>query len=191
MIKILLADADPARAFAIERSLCDASVMRVPLGSRVGEAAAANPPDAVIVCLAEPDRAMLADLGRLYAADPRPIVLFVGRDDPAFMEAAIAAGIASYHVVGAAAPDARPIVMAALAIFRKRRQLEAELAGAKRSLDEHRAVAAAKTLLMRRHEIGEPQAYRWLRRKAMNENKRIAAVATELLAAANGGAGLG
>ena len=191
MIKILLVDADPARAFAIERSLCDASVMRLPSGSSVSKAAAANRPDAVVVCLAEPDRTALDDMRRLYAADPRPIVLFVGRDDPAFMESAIAAGVASYHVVGAATPDARPIVTAALAIFRKRRQLEADLAAANTSLDEHRAVAAAKALLMRRHGIGEPQAYRWLRRRAMNESKRIAAVAAELLAAAGGGAGPG
>lgn len=185
MITILLADAD--RSLGIERGLSGASVVCVPPGSSLAEATAAKWSDAVVVSLAKPDYAVLDDMRRLYAADPQPIVLFVGQDDPAFMEAAIAAGVASYHVVGAALPDVRPFVMAALAIFRKRRQLEADLAAAQASLHEHRAVAAAKTLLMRHRSIGEAQAYRWLRRKAMNENKRIAAVAAELLAAGSGG----
>jgi response regulator NasT len=38
---------------------------------------------------------------------------------------------------------------------------------------------------MRERKFDEPQAYRWLRRKAMNESKKIAVVAAELLAAAN------
>jgi response regulator NasT len=37
---------------------------------------------------------------------------------------------------------------------------------------------------MKERNIDEPQAYRWLRRKAMNESKRIAVVAAELLGSA-------
>jgi response regulator NasT len=40
-------------------------------------------------------------------------------------------------------------------------------------------------MLMRQRKLDEPQAYRWLRRKAMNESKKIAVVAAELLAAAS------
>lgn len=109
--------------------------------------------------------------------------MFVDRDDRAFMEEAIAAGVSSYNVVDAAFPDVKPIVMAAVAIFRKYQQVSADLHRAKTSLMEREAVDKAKALLMRRRKIDEPQAYRWLRRKAMNENKRIAVVAAELLAA--------
>ena len=34
-------------------------------------------------------------------------------------------------------------------------------------------------MLMKQRNIDEPQAYRWLRRRAMNENKRIADIAAE------------
>jgi response regulator NasT len=35
---------------------------------------------------------------------------------------------------------------------------------------------------MRQRNIDEPQAYRWLRRRAMNESRRIGDIAAELLA---------
>lgn len=73
--------------------------------------------------------------------------------------------------------------MAAVAIFRRHQQVEADLHRAKATLLERENIDRAKAMLMQRRKLDEPQAYRWLRRKAMNESKRIAAVAAELLAA--------
>jgi two-component system, response regulator / RNA-binding antiterminator len=131
--------------------------------------------------MARPDRDGLDDLRRVSINNPRPIVMFVDRDDRAFMEDAIAAGVSSYNVVGAAFPDVKPIVMAAVAIFRKYQQLATDLQQARTSLMERETIDRAKTLLMKERNFNEPQAYRWLRRKAMNESKRIAVVAAELL----------
>ncbi|MBO0739126.1 MAG: ANTAR domain-containing protein [Alphaproteobacteria bacterium] len=184
-LKVLLANSDPQRAAAVERSLGDRGnvlIVRVPEAWSIHDAVAAMTPDVVIVDMAHPDRSALDDLRRLSAVNPRPIVLFVERDDRAFMEEAIAAGVCSYNVVDAAFPDVKPIVMAAVAIFRKYRQIEVELARASTSLRERQAIDRAKALLMKQRNVGEPEAYRWLRRRAMNENKRIAAVAVELIA---------
>ncbi|MGH7047699.1 MAG: hypothetical protein ACREE2_15060 [Stellaceae bacterium] len=41
-------------------------------------------------------------------------------------------------------------------------------------------------MLRNAEPIDEPRVYRWLRRKTMNESRRIAAVAAELLADATG-----
>jgi response regulator NasT len=142
----------------------------------------AQAPDVIIVDMARPDRDGLDDLRRVSADNPRPIVMFVDRDDRAFMEAAVAAGVSSYNVVNAAFPDVKPIVMAAVAIFRKHRQVEVDLNQARTTLLERENIDRAKAMLMKQRKLDEPQAYRWLRRKAMNESKRIAAVAAELLA---------
>jgi response regulator NasT len=183
-LKILLADSDPERAAIVERSLGEFGnilIVRVPPGLSIHDTVAAEAPDVIIVDMARPDRDALDDLRRVTAVNPRPIVMFVDRDDRAFMEEAIAAGVCSYNVVDAAFPDVKPIVMAAVAIFRRYRQLEDELAKANTSLRERQAISRAKALLMKQRNIPEPEAYRWLRRKAMNENKRIAAIAAELL----------
>jgi response regulator NasT len=185
-IKVLLADGDAARVSALERrlrELGDAVIVRVPAGGSMADAVAAAAPDVIIVHVARPDRDALDDLRRVSRDNLRPVIMFVDRDDRGFMDEAIAAGVSSYNVVAAAFPDLKPIVRAAVALFRKHRQVEADLHQAKASLLERETIDRAKAMLMRQRKLDEPQAYRWLRRKAMNESKRIATVAAELLAA--------
>jgi len=183
-LKILLADTDPERAAILEQRLheiSDAAILRPPSGGSLIEAVATLAPDVIIVDMARPDRDGLDDLRRASAANPRPIVMFVDRDDREFMEAAIAAGVSSYNVVDTAFPDVKPIVMAAVAIFRKYRQLADDLEKAKATLLERETINRAKALLMRRRNIDEPQAYRWLQRRAMNESRRISEIAADVL----------
>ena len=183
-LKILLADTDPERAAILEQRLheiSDAAILRPPSGGSLIEAVATLAPDVIIVDMARPDRDGLDDLRRASAGNPRPIVMFVDRDDREFMEAAIAAGVSSYNVVDTAFPDVKPIVMAAVAIFRKYRQLADDLEKAKATLLERETINRAKALLMRRRNIDEPQAYRWLQRRAMNESRRISEIAADVL----------
>ena len=187
-LKVLLADCDAGRARVLElrlREITDASIVRVPAGSSLRDAVSAESPDVIIVDMARPDRDALDDLRRVSTDNPRPIIMFVDRDDRGFMEDAIAAGVSSYNVVNAAFPDVKPIVRAAVAIFRKHQQVEADLTKARATLFERENIDRAKAMLMRQRKLDEPQAYRWLRRKAMNESKKIAVVAAELLAAAS------
>jgi response regulator NasT len=185
-LKVLLADAEGERARLLEQrlhELGDVVIERVSDTGNLLDAVRSVMPDVIIVDMARPDRDGLDDLRRANADNPRPVVMFVDRDDRAFMEEAIAAGVSSYNVVDTAFPDVKPIVMAAVAIFRKYQELSADLHKARTSLMERDAIDRAKAVLIRRRKLDEPQAYRWLRRKAMNENKRIAVVAAELLAA--------
>jgi len=184
-LKVLLADSEPERATVLEQQLAEVSDVethRVRAGSSLLDAVAELAPDVIIVDMARPDRDGLDDLRRVSADNPRPIVMFVDRDDRAFMEEAIAAGVSSYNVVDTAFPDIKPIVMAAVAIFRKYQKVADDLTKAKASLLERETINRAKSLLMRQRNIDEPQAYRWLRRRAMNESRRIGDVAAELLA---------
>ena len=186
-LRVLLADSDVERATALElrlREITDAAIFRVPAGNTLLDAVAAQAPDVIIVDMGRPDRDALDDLRRVGADNPRPVVMFVDRDDRAFMEEAIAAGVSSYNVVDTAFPDIKPMVMAAVAIFRRYQQLADDLHSARAQLKERETVNRAKSMLMKQRNIGEPQAYRWLQRRAMNENKRIADIAAALLAEA-------
>ena len=185
VLRVLVADSNSERADALAEKLeaTDATeVLRAPSGSSIADIVSTSAPDVVIVDMTLPDRDALEDIRAVSSRAPRPIVMFVDRDDPGFMEEAIAAGVSSYNVVGMTLPDVKPIVAAAIAIFRRYRQVEEELAEAKAAIEERRMLERAKAILMRRRGIGEPQAYRWLRRKAMNESRRIADVAAELIA---------
>lgn len=185
LLRVLLADSDPDRGAVLEqrlRDIGDAVILRVPGGRRLADTVRELAADVLVVDMPLPDRDRLDELRQIGADGPRPIVMFVGRDDGSFMEAAIAAGVSSYNVVGTAFPDAAPIVLAAVAIFHKHQRLADELRAAKATLVERDTINRAKSLLMRRRHIDEPQAYRWLRRQAMNRSRRLADIAAELLA---------
>jgi two-component system, response regulator / RNA-binding antiterminator len=109
-------------------------------------------------------------------------VMFADCVDDAFMDEAIAAGVSSYNVRGVAFPDVRPIVQAAVAIFRRYQKVAADLEAAELRLDDQAAIQKAKVLLMRERRMSEPQAHRWLQRRAMEKGRRLAEVARQVLA---------
>jgi response regulator NasT len=184
-LKVLLADEIDERADALVRHLRDAGVeqiVRVAAGERLIEAVKFHTPDVVIVDMSRADRDSLEPIREVTANDPKPIVMFADSGDHAFMEDAIAAGVSSYNVRGAALPEVKPIVQAAIAIFRRYQKIAGDLRIAETRLEEHAAVQQAKSLLMRKGNISEPQAYKWLRERAMDGSKRIVDVAREILA---------
>ncbi|HUB10879.1 MAG TPA: ANTAR domain-containing protein [Acetobacteraceae bacterium] len=183
-MKILLADDDAERVRLLIQALaadCSITVLRLPPGESLLDAVAAQGPDVVLVDMARPDRDGLESLRQLSASDPRPIALFVDQDDPSFMEAAIAAGVSSYNVIGTPPPDVKPILRAAVALFRRHQQTRAALDSAETRLQERSIIAQAKTRLMKHRRMSEPDAYRWLRRSAMSSGQRIVDVARKLL----------
>ncbi|HLZ65741.1 MAG TPA: ANTAR domain-containing protein [Aliidongia sp.] len=184
MVKVLLADANLDRADSLASRLAGSGadeVLRLAPGESLAQAVSRYRPDVVIVDMARPDRDQLDSIREVASRHPSPIVLFVDHDDPAFMEAAIDAGVSSYNVVGAALPDVKPIVQTALMMFRRYRQVETELKKAEASLKERALIDRAKAKLMQERRMSEPDAYRWLRRQAMDRGRRIADVAADLL----------
>jgi response regulator NasT len=193
-LRVLLADddaavSDPDRAAVIEAALHDAGasvILRPNPSEPLLEAVARVAPEVVIVGMQRPDRDTLDDVRHMTRHDPRPIVMFVDVDDPAFMEAAIEAGVSSYNVVGTRLPDIKPIIQAAIAMFRRFRQIEVELRRAEQGLAERAVIDRAKVVLIRTRRMSEPDAYKWLRRQAMDRGRRIADIAAELLETTDG-----
>ncbi len=187
---VLLADDDPVRANELMRVLAQVpclALTRLQPGQLLADAVAAHAPDVVIVDIARPDRDALDGVRRMTEADPRPIVMFVDHDDPDFMEAAISAGVCSYNVAGLPPPDMRPILRAAIALFRRHKQAQDELRTVQTRLEERGIVDRAKALLIRERHMTEPDAYRWLRRRAMASGRRIPDIARDLLHASGKG----
>jgi response regulator NasT len=187
-LKVLLADQNDERAESLARGLRDAGVgdiARVADGERLVDAVTRHAPDVLIVDMERADRDGLESIREVTARQPKPIVMFSDSNDSAFMEEAIGAGVSSYNVRGAALPDVKPIVQAAVAIFRRYQKMAEDLQAAETRLDEQAVVLRAKSLLMRERDMTEPNAYKWLRRRAMDRGKRIAEVARELLASRN------
>lgn len=185
-MKVLLADDNQERADAVSRSLAEAGrveILRLAPGERLIDLVKAEAPDVLIVDMSRPDRDSLDGIREVNAQHPRPVVMFVDQDDSTFMEEAIAAGVSSYNLVGSAVPDVKPIVQAAVAIFRRYQKVADDLTRAEAQLNERAIIQKAKAILMRQRRLGEPQAHRWLRQTAMNRGKRMVDVAIELIEA--------
>jgi response regulator NasT len=181
-LTILLIDTDEDRARALEEKLSESGFARVIRAGSLDMAATVERtrPDLVIIDMALPDRDALEDIRAVSSASP--VVMFAGTDDPAFAQEAIAAGVCSYNLSGVALQDVRPIMASAIALFKRYRHVETELAAAKALLDERRLIERAKAILMKNRKMTEPEAYRWLQKKAMNESRKLAQIVAEFVA---------
>ena len=189
-MRVLLADGDPERDLAVQTALLSAgatTILRPGKSETLLAAVARNAPEVVIVDMQRPDRDALDDLRHLTRHAPQPIVMFVDTDDPAFMEEAIAAGVSSYNVVGSRLPDVKPIIRAAIAIFRRFSQIEADLRRAEAGLQNRATIDRAKAMLIKTRRFSEPDAHRWLQQQAMKRGRRLADVAADLLRASDAG----
>jgi response regulator NasT len=191
-VKVLLADDNARRAGAIARILAADSgltVVRLKPNESLAEAVVSLAPDVVLVDMARPDRDALDGIRQLAALLPRPVVLFVDEDDPAFMEEAIGAGVSSYNAIGLPPPDVKPILRAAVALFRRHQRARDELKEAESRLQERAVIDKAKTILIKQRRLSEPDAYKYLRRTAMSTARRIVDVANEVIKAMEGNTG--
>jgi len=181
-LTVLLIDTEENRARALEDRLSQSGFARVIRAESPDLAAEVDraKPDLVIIDMALPDRDALEDIRVVSAASP--VVMFAGTDDPAFAQEAIAAGVCSYNLSGVALQDVRPILASAVALFQRYRHVETELAAAKALLNERRLIERAKAILMKDRKMSEPDAYRWLQKKAMNESRKLAQVVADFVA---------
>ncbi|HKQ44844.1 MAG TPA: ANTAR domain-containing protein [Rhizomicrobium sp.] len=181
-LTILLIDTDENRAHALEDKLSESGFARIvrAQGPDLATEVERTKPDLVIIDMALPDRDALEDIRTVSAESP--VVMFAGTDDPAFAQEAIAAGVCSYNLSGVALQDVRPIMASAIALFQRYRHVETELAQAKALLNERRLIERAKAILMKNRQMTEPEAYRWLQKKAMNESRKLAQVVADFVA---------
>jgi two-component system, response regulator / RNA-binding antiterminator len=149
--------------------------------AQLPERLAALSPDVLIVDAESGARDAIEHVVWATRGAPRPIVLFTDEHDPAHMREAVAAGVVAYVVAGLAPERVRPIIDVAVARFEHERELRSQLADARSQLADRELVAQAKTLLMARHQLSEPQAYARLRKTAMNHGLPLPEVARRVI----------
>ncbi|WP_334188275.1 ANTAR domain-containing response regulator [Noviherbaspirillum sp.] len=153
---------------------------------------AALPPDADLeeqITQLQPDLIIVdaqsdAALKKVVAATAdarRPIVCFTEDGDKAKMHAAIEAGVSAYVVAGLSAERVKAVLDVAMARFEVDQKLRVELSETKVKLAERKVIERAKGLLMERHHCSEDDAYRKLRRLAMDKNLKLSEVAQRML----------
>ncbi len=181
------AQGEAARSRTLRIGLLEAGynlVATLPADVFLTERLAQLQPDMVVVDAESGTRDALEHVVLATRDARRPIVLFTDERDTSEVDHAIAAGVTAYIVDGLGAERVKPVLDVAMARFRHEERLRQELADAKGALNERKLVDRAKGLLMKRHGIGEDEAYARLRKQAMDKNLKMAEVAQRLIDAA-------
>jgi response regulator NasT len=142
-------------------------------------------PDVVIVDSESPSRHTLEHLAAISATSPRPVVVFSEDAAQAPMQQALRAGVSAYVVAGLQTERLVSVLQVAIARFEQDQALRQQLAAAQDALSARKQVERAKGILMRTRGIGEDEAYRQLRRLAMDRGLRLEQVARQIIAAAD------
>jgi response regulator NasT len=115
------------------------------------------------------------------ARDPRPIVLFTEDRENATIQAALKAGVSAYVVAGMQPERLQPILEVAVARFEREQALREELRDAQTRLAERKVIERAKGFLMQQKGVSEDEAYRLLRKLAMDRNAKLLDVAQQVV----------
>ena len=186
-LRVMIVDENPERAALIETSLVDAGyeivarvIGRADLQATVNQVQ----PDVIVIDMECPDRDTLEDMSRITRERARPTVMFVDRSDSDSIRVAVQAGVTAYVVAGLQPDRVRPVLEVAIARFTEFQELRRELASARSDLEDRKVIERAKGILMQRRGLGEDEAFKLLRKMAMDRKARLATVARELIAAA-------
>lgn len=186
-LRVMLVDRDRARSVVLERALTDAGYQvagRVSAGEDLAQRVRELAPDVIIVDMDSPDRDTLEHMHSITREQPRPIVMFAEEDDSETISKAVRAGVSAYVVDGLSGPRVKPIVDVAIARFREFQALRRELDEVRSTLAERKLVDKAKGIIMKQRRCDEEQAYRALRKLAMDRNQRIADTARDVIGVA-------
>lgn len=186
-LSILLIDDSAIRAQIVEDGLRAAgyrAIERIGTAGDLKSAVHSIDPDIVIIDLEDPSRDVIEQIFHMSRSARRPVAMFVDQTDQETIDAAIDAGVSAYVVNGLSKDRVRPIVETAISRFSAFEKLRRELDEAKTALAERRVIERAKGLIMESKGLSEDEAYKLLRRTAMNEKRPLADIANAVLIAA-------
>ncbi|MHB8453909.1 MAG: ANTAR domain-containing response regulator [Acidiferrobacterales bacterium] len=184
-LRVLLVDDNTGRAATLREALEAAGykvVAKVQTAVELMTCVREIKPDVIIIDRDSPDRDTLEHLCMITRDDPRPIVMFTQDKDRTMMREALKAGVSAYVVDGLSAERIQPIVDVALARFEQWQALRQELNQAQASLAERKVIERAKGIVMKQRGCSEEEAYRLMRKMAMDRNLRVGQVAESLIA---------
>ena len=184
---MLLAEDDPVIALGMERKLADLGhevVARVSDGEAAVTEAARTAPDVIVMDIVMPKLDGLEAARRISAAQDVAIVAITAYDNPGLVERAIDVGVAAYLIKPV---DARQVGTALQLAVRRHAEfgaLRAQVDRLSDALEVRKLIERAKGILMTRTNLSEPDAFARIQRRARDQNRTMAGVAREIVAAA-------
>jgi AmiR/NasT family two-component response regulator len=110
------------------------------------------------------------------------VIVLTGHDCPEFVDRAAELPVFNYLSKPAGVERLVPAIRLASARFLEWSALHGQVSELSRKMEERKLVERAKGILMEQRGLSEDEAYRQLRKLAMDQNKRLVEVAENLIA---------
>jgi len=136
--------------------------------------------DLVVLDVAKPTMNLFEQFAVVQAYCPKPVICFSDERDSNIIAKSVKAGVTAYIVDGKSPERLRPIIEVAMLRFTECQAVKKELAQVKDKLSERAVIEKAKGLLIEHKNMSEDQAYKTMRKMAMDQGKKITVIAHEI-----------
>lgn len=137
--------------------------------------------DILLLDVARLQSSMIRELRTLRSVHPVPIIVFAETADTATIERAVEAGVDTFIVGGFNPSRLKSIIDIAISRFRNEQKLRDTLQKTQIKLEDRKWVHRATGRLMEQHQLSEEEAYRQLRKVAMQQRRNLGDIAREYL----------
>jgi len=181
---VLLFDSDPERCSVLKRGLLDSGYR---LSNKLTQASVllkqveTHQPDILVIGIDEPDDVILQQLLLIHEYCPIPVIMFAEKEAPKLIKTIVKAGVNGFVVNDIQDHRIRPIINIATARFIENQKLRQELESTKTKLENRKVIDRAKGLLMTAKNVSEDEAYKTLRKMAMDKGLSLSMVSETVI----------
>ena len=182
--RVLIADDDPLIRMDLVEMLAEESfevVGQVGDGERAAALAKELRPDLVIMDVKMPGKDGIQAAAEIAGEQIAPVIILTAFSERDLIQRALHAGAMTYLAKPFSKATLLPAIELAAARYADAAALRAEVAEATRRLQARKVIDRAKGLLMTRGGLTEPQAFRWLKRTAIDRRTSMDTVARDVL----------
>ncbi len=175
-IKVMLVDKNGGHSAVLEQALLDNGydvVGRITTEENIPLVLREIDTDVVIFSMESPNEDILASMHSINQHIPKPVVMFTERSGSETIARAVKAGVSAYVVDGLNESRIKPIMDVAIARFREFQALKDELTQTKSDLADRKIIDKAKGIIIKQRHCSEDEAYRALRKLAMDRNEKM------------------
>ncbi len=184
--RILLYTTEKINEVGIERALLKSGYRITHLCDRISDVTRniiMGNADYLLVISNEKMDGLLACVQQLQRQQPVPVVIFSNRDSDDDIQMALLAGVSSYITTDQIPERLDGILRTAEIRFTNENSLREELSRTTSALDERKLIEKAKGIVMQRSEIDEDEAYKAMRKMAMDRNIKLSELAQSVISA--------
>jgi response regulator NasT len=187
-MNVMLVETIQEKTFSLDATLMKADyeiIARLNAGADLYKMVDKYHPDLIVIDMESPDQEILRHMYNINNELPTPIVVFAEKGDREIIDAAIKAGVSAFVVDGLEVERVLPVIDVAIARFREYQAMRNDLKETRTQLSNRKTIDRAKGILMKLRGFSEDEAYKAMRKQAMDRNKRVVEVAQGIIETAD------